>query len=147
MRRVLPCLLALLSVVAPVAADQKPAPPDRITELKAKVESASEKDRCHDLAELIAEYVKRVDEQVTANNIDQALATTKEINPYADRCKEAATKSKHKLKNSEITLRKAARRLDEISHAVSVDDQPVMRSAVDHIEAARTQILLEMFKR
>lgn len=147
MSRFVSCVMAVLLLGTALLAEQKPAPADRIEQLKAKADSASDHDKCYAYAELIAELVRRVDEQSSANDIDHALETSKQIPDYADRCKEAATKSKHKLKNSEIVLRKAERRLDDIAHTLSVTDQPVLKSAVDHIEQARTQILLEMFKR
>jgi hypothetical protein len=142
-------LVLVLSLLTGAFGFDKPssAPLDRLGELRAKAERANERDQCNALADLVRELVNEIEREVQAGYLDKAHVTASEVISNVDKCKEAAKNSKHKLKDAEITLRKAARRLDDINHTLPVDDRPAMQAALDRIEAARTELLRQMFKR
>ena len=134
-----------------LAADKKPATPEeqstaRIEELKDKVAHDSERDICIDSAELVRELVEQFDRQMSAGKLGASQQILADIGTYADKAKEGATNSHHKLKQAELILHKSSRRLADIGQSLAVENRPAIAAAVQRIEAADDEILNQVFK-
>jgi len=123
---------------------QKSATAEDLEKAKARAEHASERDRCYENVEVVRALVEVANEQFSAGDADQAQKTVKEAVTYADRAKEAAQHSGHKLKQAEITLRKAQRRLDDLRHTLAFEDQEPVEAVLKQIEADRQEILRQV---
>ncbi len=141
------CAAVLLLVSITASAAQKETQAARLQELQEKADRAGERDQCHLYAEVVRELVEVIEQQLKANELEKVPQSIKDVLAYTDKSQAAAHKSNHKLKEAEISLRKAERRLDDLGHTVSVDDRPKFKAAVDRISAVRTEILQLMFKR
>jgi len=64
---------------------------------------------------------------------------------YSQQAGEAVRQTGRRLKNTEIALRKMARRLTDIKHGLPSDDQPPVQAAIDTLEKIRTDLLNSMF--
>jgi hypothetical protein len=64
---------------------------------------------------------------------------------YAEKARDAAIARPHKLKDTEIHLRKAEHRLNDLRRTLAFEDQPPVQDAADRIAAIRKQILDVMF--
>src|SRR5437868_12275924 len=104
---------------------------EELERAKAKAEHASERDRCYENVEVVRALVEVANEQFGAGDADQAQKTVKETATYADRAREASQHSGHKLKQAEITLRKAQRRLDDLRHTRSEEHTSELQSRFD----------------
>jgi hypothetical protein len=147
--RLILSLLCLFSV-ASVAVD-KPPPSEqqeasRIEQLKQKVEHDPERDVCFNSAELVRELVEQFNTQMNAGQLQPAEQTLNDIGTYADKAREAAHKSKHKLKQAELTLHKSSRRLSDIAQSLSIENRQAIDVVVKKIEAADDDILNQVFK-
>lgn len=131
----------LLACMLEAQSAQKSATIDELEKAKAKAEHASERDRCYENVEVVRALVEVANEQFTAGDADQAQKTVKETITYADRARDAAQHSGHKLKQAEITLRKAQRRLDDLRHTLAFDDQGPVEAVLKQLEADRQEIL------
>jgi hypothetical protein len=138
-------VLLVLCIMA--AGAEKESPVARVQELQQKAERATERDQSHLYAEVVRGLVEVIDQQLNTNQLDKVPQSMKDAVAYAEKCRAAAHKSNHKLKEAEISLRKAERRLDDLGHTVAADDRPQFKAAVDRISAVRTEILQLMFKR
>lgn len=118
----------------------------RIEQLKQKIEHDSEKDICIDSADLVRELVEQFNNQINAGELQPAQQTLNDIGTYADKARDGAKKSHHKLKQAELTLHKSARRLADIAQSLSVDNRQAIDEAVKKIEAADDEILNQVFK-
>jgi len=134
----------LLSCVVQAQTAQKSATAEELEKAKARVERASERDRCYENVEVVRALVEIANEQFGAGDADQAQKTVKEAVTYADRAKEAAQHSGHKLKQAEITLRKAQRRLVDLRHTLAFEDQEPVEAALKQIETDRQEILRQV---
>jgi hypothetical protein len=123
---------------------QKSAAAEELEKAKAKAEHAPERDRCYENVEVVRALVEVANEQFGAGDADQAQKTVKETVTYADRAKDAAQHSGHKLKQAEISLRKAQRRLDDLRHTLAFEDQEPVEAALKQIEADRQEILRQV---
>ena len=134
----------LLGCVVHAQSTQKSGVMEELEKAKAKAEHASERDRCYENVEVVRVLVEVANEQFSAGDADQAQKTVKEATAYADRAKEASQHSGHKLKQAEITLRKAQRRLDDLRHTLAFEDQGPVEAALKQIEADRQEILRQV---
>jgi hypothetical protein len=132
------------------AADKKDTPEQqstaRIEELKQKVARDSEKDLCIDAADLVRELVEQFDAQMAASKLEPAQQTLTDIGTYADKAGDSAKNTHHKLKQAELTLHKASRRLADIAQSSAVENRPAITAIVKRIEAADDEILNQIFK-
>jgi hypothetical protein len=140
----------LCSVSFGVAADKKDTPEQqasaRVEELKQKVARDSERDLCIDAAELVRELVEQFDAQMSASKLEQAQQSLTDIGTYADKARDGSKNTRHKLKQAELTLHKAARRLADIAQSTAVENRAAIMEIVKRIEAADDEILNQLFK-
>ena len=144
-------LIALLCLLtAGFAADKKDSPElqanARIEELKQRVARDSDKDLCIDAAELVRELVERFDAEMSSSKLEPAQQTLTEIGNYADKAGGGAKNTHHKLKQAELTLHKASRRLADIAQSSAVENRDAIMAMVKRIEAADDEILNQIFK-
>jgi alkyl sulfatase BDS1-like metallo-beta-lactamase superfamily hydrolase len=118
----------------------------KIEQLKQKIEHDSERDICYNSAELVRDLVEQFNNQMNAGELKPAQQTLNDIGTYAEKARDAAKKSHHKLKQAELTLHKSARRLSDIAQALSVEDRDAIDKVVKKIEAADDDILNQVFK-
>src|SRR5438552_4477346 len=144
-------LIALFSLLAAgFAADKKESPEQqanaRIEELKQKVARDSEKDLCIDAAELVRELVEEFEVQMHAGRLEPAQQALTDIGTYADKARDGSKNTHHKLKQAELTLHKASRRLADIAQSSAVENRAAIMAVVKRIEAADDEILNQIFK-
>jgi polyhydroxyalkanoate synthesis regulator phasin len=77
--------------------------------------------------------------------VDKAQSSIKEAVLYSEKSAASAQEKGKKIKDTEITLRETARRIEEIRRTLAVDDQPPLAAAVARIEELRRQLLDHMF--
>src|SRR5690348_12663264 len=144
-------LIATCLLTSCAFADKPSATPEqqgasRIEQLKQKIEHDSEREICYNSAELVRDLVEQFNNQMNAGELQPAQQTLNDIGTYADKAREAAKKSHHKLKQAELTLHKSARRLADIAQALSVENRDAINTVVKKIEAADDDILNQVFK-
>ncbi|HEY5174907.1 MAG TPA: hypothetical protein VII95_05005 [Terriglobales bacterium] len=131
-------ILFLLTSIALAADDSLPA-------LKARADAA----RGGEQAKLCLEYAHRVLEDTNAlyidGDVDKAQHEVGEVVEYAHKAADAASSSGKHLKQTEIDLRKLAKRMHDIAETLSVEDRPPLQKAVEDIEQIRSDLLTRMF--
>src|SRR5579884_454823 len=147
----LPIVIAACMLSAWSFADKPGTTPEqqeaaKIEQLKQKIEHDSEREICYNSAELVRDLVEQFNNQMNAGELQPAQQTLNDIGTYADKARDAAKKSHHKLKQAELTLYKSARRLSDIAQALSVEDRDAIEKVVKKIEAADDDILNQVFK-
>jgi len=140
----------LCSISFGASADKKDSPEQqsaaRIEELKQKVARDSEKDLCIDSAELVRELVEEFDFRMSATKLEAAQQALTDIGTYADKARDGAKNTHHKLKQAELTLHKASRRLADIAQSSAVENRAAIMAIVKRIEAADDEVLNQLFK-
>ena len=140
------CVLSSFSLADKPGTTPEQQEAAKIEQLKQKIEHDSERDVCYNSAELVRDLVEQFNNQMNAGELKPAQQTLNDIGTYADKAREAAKKSHHKLKQAELTLHKSARRLSDIAQALSVEDRDAIDKVVKKIEAADDDILNQVFK-
>jgi hypothetical protein len=79
-------------------------------------------------------------------DVDKAQVAIDELVSFTDKCVAAAQAKRSHLKDTELELSKASKRLDDIRKSLNFDDQPPVKAAVQKIEDARRTLLTLMFQ-
>jgi len=134
-------ILGLLLLTLPLGAEQ----PSRYLQLKERAERADAGNRGKLYAELARETIEEANREFTKGEVEKGQARVQEAVGDADKALEAARASNKKLKDIEITIRKAAKRLDDVRKTLAFEDRAPLDKAVRHLEEIRTQLLAQMF--
>jgi hypothetical protein len=135
------CVLFLATLAALARTDET------LEQLKARVDSASPDDRIKISLEIAERQVAAANKLFTDGNVEAAQAAVEEVALYAEKAREAAIATDHRLKDTEIAARKMARRLEDIKRTVAFEDQPAIDKTVKRLEEVRTALLARMFSK
>jgi hypothetical protein len=135
------------TLVAALTANASPVPDPIVDAMKARLASASVRDRPH-LCVQIAEYqLAETDKLYAAVEVEQAQATLTDVVAYSELARDYAIQSHKYQKQSEIAVRVMTRKLTEIMHALAHDDQAPVREAINRLQRVRDDLLAAMFKK
>lgn len=132
--------IPLFISMSPASANQP-----TVEELKARLQTVRPEDRGNIALEIAERQVTAADRLFKDGKPDEAQAAVKDVVTYSEQAGEAAGQSGHRIKNTEIALRKMAHRLADVKRSVAYDDQPAIQSAIDSLEKTRTDLLNKMF--
>jgi chromosome segregation ATPase len=85
-------------------------------------------------------------DEYSQGNAGKGEQIVKDLTGYVQQAGDDAQKNHKKIKQTEIELRKAERRLEDLKRSLDFDNQPPVQKAIDKIEDVRTQILKIMFE-
>ena len=131
--------LALL--VAGTAAKE----PETLEQLKARADATQGERRPGLCAEVLQREIEVANQLFAAGEAEKAHAMIKEALTYAAKARDSALEQPTKTKPTEIALRKAEHRLNDIRRTLALEDQPEIQAAVDQLAAMRKQLLDLMF--
>lgn len=152
MKRKILILVALAVPLACAASDKKKdlSPKEqaaaRIEQMKEKIAHDSPREICYHSAELVRELVEEFNLQMSAGELKPAQQTLNDIGAYAQKAGFASLNSRHKLKQAELILHDASRRMRDIEETLSVEDRPAMEAEIKKIDAADDTVLKQVFK-
>ena len=118
---------------------------ETLEELKAKAAAASGGEQAVLYTRVAREEVELANQRFTDGNVDQGHAAVREAVGYAEKARDAARTSRKKLKQTEMAIRKTARRLNDIGKTLALDDRPAVEQAVKELERIQDQLLEAMF--
>lgn len=116
-----------------------------LDELKARLQNAKPDERAHLFVEIAERQVESADKLYTGGKADEAEAALHDVVTYSQQASEAAGQTGHRLKNTEIAMRKMAHRLSDIKRGLAFEDQGKVQAAVDTLDKIRTELLSRMF--
>ena len=118
---------------------------ESLAELKAKAAAATGGERAMLCARVAREEVELANRHFTDGDVNQGHAAVREAVAYAEKARDAARPSKKKIKQTEISLGKTARRLNDIGKTLALDDRPAVEQAVKELQHIQDQLLEAMF--
>jgi hypothetical protein len=116
-----------------------------IEELKARVADASIADRpvlCIHISEL---QLDAADRFYVAGDSEKAQAALADVVAFSELARDYSIQSHKHEKPSEIAIRKMARKLDDMKHTVSHEDQAQVQNTSDRLQRIRDDLLAAMF--
>jgi hypothetical protein len=116
-----------------------------VDELKARIAAASISDRpalCIELSELQLSAAGRL---YTAGDSDKAKAALTDVAAFSELARDYAIQTHKHEKNSEIAIRRMVRKLADLKHRVTHDDQATVQNTIDRLQRVRDDLLAAMF--
>ncbi len=118
-----------------------------IERMKTKAEGMKDHDRGKIYSQIAQELTEQANRQFTDGQPDAALESIKQLLAYAEKASAAAKLKNKKTKDTEINLRKTARRLEEVERTLAVEDRPPVKAAVEKLDEIRKELLEYFLKR
>jgi hypothetical protein len=151
MRSVVPvvALLVVFTCARPThaALDSKQPDAQSIAALEAKASQAGPREQCFLYAELVHEMIEYSSAQYAAGEIAKASDTLKRVNGFAQKIHVAVSNDERRLKSAQILLRHTAFRLNELLHASSLEDRPLMEQTLAQVNQVQTETMMQVFRK
>ena len=135
--------LTISMVVAPCALGGSAQP--TIEELKARLANTRVPDRPALCLHISERQLDAAEKSYVAGESEKAQAALNDVTAYAELDRDYAIQSHKHEKQSEIAIRKMARKLADLKHTVSREDQEQIQKVIDHLQRVRDDLLAAMF--
>jgi hypothetical protein len=116
-----------------------------VEELKGRLANADVADRpplCIQISELL---LGEGDRLYVAGDNEKAEAALADVVTYSASARDYAIQAHKHEKQSEIAIRKMVRKLNDVKHTVSHDDQVQIQNTIDRLQKVRDDLLVAMF--
>ena len=153
MRSIVPAALVsilymnLHALPASAAIDSKQPDAQSIAALETKASQAQPREQCFLYAELVHEMIEFSSAEYAAGEIDKASDTLKRVNAFAQKIHIAISNDEKRLKNAQILLRHTAFRLNELLHASSPEDRPLVQETLSQLNQVQTETMMQVFRK
>jgi len=131
--------LALAAVV--MARSNEPT----VEELKARVASASVRDRPHLCVEIAQKQLTEADKSYAASEFEKGQAALTDVVAFSELARDYAIQSHKYQKQTEIATRNMTRKLNDLLHSLGGPDQAPVRDAINRLQRVRDDLLAAMF--
>lgn len=138
------CLL--WTVTAAHASGVKAVDDQKINELEIRAEHAQPQEQCYLYAQLVSQMSQVADQQLSGGDIASAEKTLTKMQQYTGRIHQTLGPRDKKLKESEILVRQTARRMDGMFHQAALEQQDMLRGALQRLNALQAEMMLAVFQ-
>jgi hypothetical protein len=142
-------LVLLLSFSLPVRAssvDDNLPDAQTLAQLELRAQQASPRDQCFLYTELVHTMTEIAGRQMLNGDIDQASATLKKVNHYAQLIHFSVADNAKRIKNAEMLMHHTTYRLGEYLHKASSEDQDTLKATLKQLDQVHSELLAEVFK-
>ncbi len=132
----------LFALLLPARADSRDP---GVEELKSRVASTGITQRpglCIQISELQLEAASKA---YAEGESEKAQASLADVTAFAELARDYAIQAHRSEKQSEIAIRKMARKLADLKHSAAHDAQKPIQEAIDRLEKIRDDLLAAMF--
>ena len=134
-------VLSTLAVPSTVIAREQPT----LEELKERVANASIADRPALCIHVAERQLDAADRFYVAGDSEKAKAALVDVVAFSELARDYSIQSHKHEKQSEIAIRKMARKLADMKHTVSHEDQEQVQTTIDRLQRIRDDLLAAMF--
>jgi hypothetical protein len=137
--------VALFACLVVGIASAAPSSEPTVEQLKARLSSASIGDRPHLCVQIAQKQLAETDKLYAANEIEKAQAALTDVVAFSELARDYAIQSHKYQKQTEIAVRSMTRKLTDLLHSLSHDDQAPVRDAMTRLQRVRDDLLAAMF--
>jgi len=136
---------AVVALLAAFLASPMAAKEPTVDELKARLSSTSVGDRPQICLQIAERQLEDADKLYSALESEKAQSALTDVVTFSELARDNAIQSHKHLKQTEIAVRKMTRKLNDLKHSVSREEQASVQNAIDHLQRVRDDLLLAMF--
>ncbi|MGO9864655.1 MAG: hypothetical protein ACLPLR_13670 [Terriglobales bacterium] len=137
--------LVLTTMLLALAVAYGPGKNETVVELKSRFESSRVEDRPELGIRIAQQQLRTADTLYSEGKDDEARAAVDDTASYSEKARDAAIRTKRRLKDVEIQVRKMAAKLRDIKRTLAFENQEPVEEAIRRLEDVRTSLLKEMF--
>lgn len=135
----------LVSLVVLLVAASSGHTDPTVDELKARVSSASVADKSRICLEIAEKQLTEADKLYAADDLDRAHQSLTDVVAYSELARDYSIQSKKHQKQTEIAMRSMTRKLNDLLHVLTHDEQGPVKDAISKLERVRDDLLAAMF--
>ncbi len=120
---------------------------ESVDALKARLKTVSGGDHVVLCTKIAERQLDALDKAYTDGDLQNAQAALSDVVTFGLQAAQTARETGKKMKHTEIAMRRMSIRLEAIRRSLSVDDRPPVATAIEKLEAARSELLNQMFKK
>jgi hypothetical protein len=136
-----PCAMAHTSAV-----DNNLPDAQALAQLELRAQQAGPRDQCFLYTELVHTMTEIAGKQMINGDIDQASATLKKVNRYAQLIHLDMASNSKRLKGAEMLLHHTTYRLGEYLRKASGEDQATLKVTLSQLDKVHEELLAEVLK-
>ena len=141
------CAVALVAIAGALAPSTAHGVEPTVEDLKARLPSASVGDRPHLCVQIAQRQLAEAVKDYTSAEVEKARDPLADVVSFSELARDYAIQSHKYEKQTEIAVRGMARKLTDILHSLSHDDQAPVEDAITHLQRVRDDLLAAMFKK
>jgi hypothetical protein len=142
----LPLLLSASVSVHAAGTDENLPDAQGLIQLEQKAQQASPRDQCFLYAELVHVMTEMAGKQMLSGDYEQASATLKQVNAYAQLIHMDLASNTKRLKNAEQLMHHTTYRLSEYLHQASSEDRDTLKATLKQLDQVHDELLAQVFK-
>jgi hypothetical protein len=142
----LPLLLFTSPSALAAAADETLPDAQGLLQLELKAQQASPRDQCFLYTELVHVMTEMAGKQMLNGDVEQASATLKQVNAYAQLIHMDLASNTKRLKNAEMLMHHTSYRLTEYLHQASSEDRDTLKATLKQLDQVHDELLAQVFK-
>jgi hypothetical protein len=127
--------------------DNKPLDPDAIAALEARANQAQPREQCFLYAQLVQQMTELSIRQYAAGDFNKATNLLMQVQRIAQKIHLSLADNDKRLKNAEILLNHSVFRLNEMLHASSIEDRPLVEQTLAQVTKAQNATLMQVFRK
>jgi hypothetical protein len=136
---------AIAALLAAFVTSSMAAKEQTLDELKARLSSTSVGDRPQICLQIAERQLDDADQLYTAFDSEKAQVSLTDVVTFSELARDYSIQSHKHQKQTEIAVRKMTRKLNDLKHLVSRDEQVAVQNAIDRLQRVRDDLLLAMF--
>jgi hypothetical protein len=141
----LPLLFTLCTPVHASAIDETLPDAQTLTRLELQAQQAKPREQCFLYTELVHTMTEIAGKQMIDGDTDQASATLKKIEHYAQLIHLGLARDTKRLKNAELLMHHTTRRLGEYLRRASGEDKPTLQATLKQLNVVQDELLTQVF--
>ena len=116
-----------------------------VEELKARLASASGGERPHLCLEIAERQLSSANKFYADGDSEKGEAALTDVAVFCESARDNSIQSGKHLKQTEIAVRQMARKLADLKHTVTHDEQSAVQDTIDRLQRVRDDLLAAMF--
>lgn len=117
-----------------------------LSHLEQRALEAKPREQCFLYAELVHGLTELAGKQLLAGQADEASASLKRVDKYAQQIHMGLADDSKRLKNAELLMHHTTRKLGDILHAASGEDRDVLQDTLKKLNQVQDELLTQVFR-
>ena len=117
-----------------------------LAQLELRAQQAGPRDQCFLYTELVHTMTEIAGKQMLNGDTDQANATLKKVNHYAQLIHIDLAANSKRIKNAEMLMHNTTYKLTEYLHKASYEDQDALKGTLKQLNKVHEELLSEVLK-